>query len=49
MASDLADHLAFDKDFTTFSLMADFILAQRFVDAEKIYKNSEESQKMKQY
>ena len=33
VASDLADHLALDKDFTVFPLMAD--LAQRFVDAEK--------------
>ena len=35
MASDFADHLVLDKDFTVFPLMADFILAQRFVDAEK--------------
>ena len=35
VASDLADHLVLDKDFTVFPLMADFILAQRFVDAEK--------------
>ena len=35
MASDFADHLVLDKDFTVFPLMADLILAQRFVDAEK--------------
>ena len=35
VASDLADHLVLDKDLTVFPLMADFILAQRFVDAEK--------------
>ena len=35
MASDLAYHFVLDKDFTAFPLMADFILAQRFVDAEK--------------
>ena len=46
MASDFTDDLVFDKDFTVFPLMADFILAQRFVDAEK---NSEEIQKMKQH
>ena len=35
VASDLADHLVLDKDLTVFPLMADFSLAQRFVDAEK--------------
>ena len=35
MASDLADHLVLDKDFTFFPCMADFIFAQRLVDAEK--------------
>ena len=35
VASDLADHLVLDKSFTVFPLMTDFILAQRFVDAEK--------------
>ena len=49
VASDHADHLVLDKDFTVFPLMADFNLTQRFVDAEKIYQNSEESQKMKQH
>ena len=35
MAFDLADHLVLDKDFTVFPLLADFILAQRFAEAEK--------------
>ena len=35
VASNLADHLVLDKDFTVFPLMGDFILAQHFVDAEK--------------
>ena len=35
VVSDLADHLVLDKDFAVFPLMTDFILAQRFVDAEK--------------
>ena len=35
LATDLADRLVLNKDFTVFPLMADFILAQRFVDAEK--------------
>ena len=34
VASDLADRLVLDKDFTVFPLMADFILAQFFVNAE---------------
>ena len=35
VASDFADHLMLDKDFTVFHLMADFILVKHFVDAEK--------------
>ena len=31
----VASDLVLDKDFTVFPLMADFILAQRFADAEK--------------
>ena len=35
VTSDLADYLVLDKDFTVFPLMADFILAQRFVGDKK--------------
>ena len=35
VACDLTDYLVLDNGFTFFPLMADFILAQRFVDVEK--------------